>query len=96
MQAEKVLHKLIQKTCPDMHKVRRDSLQANVLASLTGQRLTVTDIGRAIQSRTSPKHNIKRADRLLSNRHLLCRDAQALPYVMSSNIGFTVTPGHYH
>ena len=70
MQAQKVLHKLIQNTCPDMHKRRRESLEANVLAALTGQRLTVTDLGRAIQSQTSHKHNIKRADRLLSNTHL--------------------------
>ena len=70
MQAEKVLHKLIQNTCSDMHKTRRESLEANVLASLIGQRLTVTDLGRAIQGNTSHKHNIKRADRLLSNSHL--------------------------
>jgi len=70
MQAQKVLHKLIQNTCTDMHKTRRDSLEANVMASLIGQRLTVTDIGRSIQSDTSHKHNIKRADRLLSNPHL--------------------------
>ena len=70
MQAQKVLHKLIQNTCPDVHKTRRDSLEANVMAALTGQRLTVTDLGRSIQSQTSHKHNIKRADRLLSNVHL--------------------------
>lgn len=70
MQAEKVLHKLIHNTCPDMHKVRRESLQVNVMAALTGQRLTVTDLGRSIQSETSHKHNIKRADRLLSNTNL--------------------------
>lgn len=70
MQAEKVLHKLIQNTCPDMHKTRRDSLEVNVMAALSGQRLTVTDLGRSIHSQTSHKHNIKRADRLLSNVHL--------------------------
>ncbi len=70
MQAQKVLHKLIQNTCTDMHKTRCDSLEANVMAALMGQRLTVTDLGRSIQSQTSHKHNIKRADRLLSNVHL--------------------------
>lgn len=70
MQAEKVLHKLLQNTCSEMHQTRRHSLHANVMAALSGQRLTVTDLGRAIQSETSHKHNIKRADRLLSNPHL--------------------------
>ncbi len=70
MQAQKVLHKFIHNTCTDMHKTRRESLEANVMAALTGQRLTVTDLGRSIQSQTSHKHGIKRADRLLSNVHL--------------------------
>ena len=70
MQAQQVLHKLIRNTCTDMHQTRRTSLGANVMAALRGRRLTVTDLGRSIQSRTSHKHNIKRADRLLSNRHL--------------------------
>jgi hypothetical protein len=95
MQAQQVLHKLLMNTCPTMHKTRRESLAANVLGALTGRRLTVTDIGRSIQSGTSHKHNIKRADRLLSNAHLhqesmevsrsLCRlliGAQARPVLL--------------
>ncbi len=70
MQAQPVLHKLMMDTCPTMHQTRRESLEANVLAALIGRRLTVTDLGRSIRSDTSHKHNIKRADRLLSNRHL--------------------------
>ena len=70
MQAKQVLHKIMTTTCPNMHKMRRNALEANVLAVLKGQRLTVTDLGRSIKSDTSHKHNIKRADRLLSNPHL--------------------------
>ena len=70
MQAQQVLHKLILNSCIDMHKIRRESLEANVMSALTGQRLTVTDLGRSIRSETCHKHNIKRADRLLSNSHL--------------------------
>lgn len=70
MQAKQVLHKIMMNTCPDMHKIRRDALEANVLSALSGRRLTVTDLGRSIQSQTTHKHNIKRADRLLSNPHL--------------------------
>jgi len=70
MQARQVLHKLIMNSCPDMHKTRRTALEAMVQSTLIGRRLTVTDLGRSIQSSTSHKHNIKRADRFLSNPHL--------------------------
>ena len=70
MQAKQVLHKIMINTCPNMHKARLNALEVNVLAALTGQRLTVTDLGRSIISDTSHKHGIKRADRLLSNAHL--------------------------
>lgn len=70
MQARQVLHKLLMNTCPMMHKTRCESLQVNVMAALTGSRLTVTDLGRSIQSPAGQKHCIKRSDRLLSNRHL--------------------------
>jgi len=70
VQAAQVLHKLIMKTCPNLHQLRQTALEANVFAALFGRRLTVTDLGRSIQSETSHKHNIKRADRLLSNPHL--------------------------
>jgi len=70
MQAQQVLHKLMMNTCADMHKIRRQALEANVFAALTGRRLTVTDLGRAITSQTTQKHSIKRTDRLLSNPHL--------------------------
>lgn len=42
MQAQQVLHKIMKNTCPNMHKTRRDALEANVLAALIGRRLTVS------------------------------------------------------
>lgn len=70
MQAKQVLHKVLQQTCPEMHKKRRKALAVNVMAGLHGQSLTVTHLGRAITSDAKEKHCIKRADRLLSNSHL--------------------------
>lgn len=70
MQAKQVLHKLLQHTCPEMHKTRRKALAVNVMAALHGQSLTVTHLGRAITSGAKEKHCIKRADRLLSNVRL--------------------------
>lgn len=70
MQAEQVLHDVLQLCGPRMHHTRRESLSANVMAALTGQCLTVTKVGRSIRSDAKERHCIKRADRLLSNRHL--------------------------
>jgi len=70
MQARQVLHKLLQKVCAEMHKLRRTVLFVNVMAALHGEVLTVTHLGRAIRSEANEKHCIKRADRLLSNRRL--------------------------
>jgi len=70
MQARQVLHKLLQKVCSEMHKLRRTALFVNVMAALNGEVLTVTHLGRSIKSEAKEKHCIKRADRLLSNRRL--------------------------
>ncbi len=92
MQAQKVLHKLIQNTCPDMHQTRRASVEANVLAALRGQRLTVTDLGRSIDSQTSHKHNIKRADRLLSNQHLHQESIEVYRALCHQLVGTQIRP----
>ena len=70
MQVPSIVQQLLEVVCPSMHRVRRASLVASVLGALRGRRLTVTAIGRALPGGTSQKHAIKRADRLLSNRHL--------------------------
>ena len=70
MQVQSIVQQLLEVVCPSMHRVRRASLAASVLGALRGRRLTVTAIGRALPGGTSQKHAIKRADRLLSNRHL--------------------------
>ena len=70
MQAIEVCNKILNSTCSMMHKARRVALSVNVMALLTGTRLTVTDLGRSIASRAKQKHRIKRTDRLLSNKHL--------------------------
>lgn len=70
MQARQVLHKLLNAMGSDMHQARRTALEANVMAALSGTRLTVIDLGRSIDSIAKQKHCIKRADRLLSNTHL--------------------------
>ena len=66
-----------------MHELRREALGAGILATIRGRRLTVTGLGRAIAGKAKEKHNIKRADRLLSNIHLdkECKTIYQIPSV---------------
>ena len=70
MQAQQIVHKLLNDVCSKMHQTRRIALAVNVMAALVGTRLTVTDLGRSMPSLVNQKHCIKRADRLLANRRL--------------------------
>ena len=71
MHAPHILHHLLTHACDWMHTARRKALAVSVLAAVTGRRLTVTALGRSIASKAQEKHCIKRADRLLSNRHCM-------------------------
>jgi hypothetical protein len=54
-----------------MPQARCQALEVMVNAALCGGRLTVTELGRSIDSSAKEKHCIKRADRLLSKAHLV-------------------------
>jgi len=70
MHAELLLHDWIANVFPWMHLTRREALFSVVSSAAQGGRLTVTALGRSINSIAKEKHNIKRADRLLSNANL--------------------------
>jgi len=70
LRVERIVKQLITDVTPCMHKVRRQSLNAMVTSLLSGSSLSVTSIGRHIESQTSEKHQIKRSMRLCSNHHL--------------------------
>jgi len=70
MEAQTILKELLRTVTPSMHKVRRQSLHDMILSALSGAALSVTSLGRTLDSNTSEKHQIKRADRLCSNSHL--------------------------
>jgi hypothetical protein len=55
-----------------MHSKRLQALLACVGAALQVQRITISDLGRALSSPAHPKHSIKRVDRLAGNAHLCC------------------------
>lgn len=53
-----------------MHAARYRALEAAVVGMAEGQHATLTSLGRSLASRTSPRHGIKRIDRLLGNAKL--------------------------
>ncbi len=71
MNAPAMLTKILSLVSFNMHKTRQRALIACVQSLVAGNVATVTSMGRGIRSKAYEKHRIKRADRLLSNHHLL-------------------------
>ena len=70
MHAQQLLHNLFEKSVDKVHKRRLTALFATVESLLYGQELTLSGLGRSMQSKAYIRHNIKRVDRLLSNKRL--------------------------
>lgn len=68
MQGKGLLHKFIKESSENvLHQKTSDSLTIICEALLKSKKLNITAIGRAIDGKTTEKHCIKRADRLVSN-----------------------------
>jgi len=65
-----LLHKWLRAACPSIHKARLRALVKVVHGLLVGGRLTLTDLGRQLQTAAFVKHNSKCVDRLLGNVQL--------------------------
>lgn len=70
MKVKTILNDLLTDVTPNMHIVRRKSLEAVITSLISGADLSVTSLGRNINSKTTEKHQIKRSSRLCSNIHL--------------------------
>ncbi|MDT3320706.1 IS4 family transposase [Shewanella sp. SP1S2-4] len=70
MNAKHVLSKCLSLVTPLMHKTRRQSLFSAIESSMNGGALSITGLGREIESKAMEKHKIKRVDRLCSNTYL--------------------------
>ena len=71
MNVRTILTNIVSFVTPKMHATRQKAVIDCVHSLANGNAATVTSIGRGIHSSALEKHNIKRADRLLSNAHLL-------------------------
>jgi len=70
VRVQRILHDLALPPRGVVHAARRRNVALAVESLLTGQRASLTAIGRGLARRTSHKHRIKRVDRLLANPHL--------------------------
>jgi Transposase DDE domain len=70
MHALVIVQQLLRTRCPHIHAVRLTVILAAVAAAVRGRRLTLSELGRTLPGPARVKHNIKRIDRLLGNRHL--------------------------
>lgn len=70
MHALTILHRCLAPLRAGIHSRRLATLLDAVAATVCGPRLTLTDIGRRFGGEASLRNRIKRADRLLGNRHL--------------------------
>jgi hypothetical protein len=75
-----------------MHVTRQAVLFAAVDALMHGGRLTITGLGRAVRSKTTVKHAIKRMDRLLSNGRLYGERVQIQMALIRWILGSQVQP----
>lgn len=82
MHALHILQQHLRAGCARMHFKRLQALVACVNAALRVQRITVTELGRALPSAAHPKHSIKRVDRLAGNTHL-CRERLSIYTVIT-------------
>lgn len=70
MKAKSFLSKMLLNVTPSMHKTRRLSLFSAIESAINGGSLSVTGLGRNIDSQAKEKHRIKRVDRLCNNINL--------------------------
>jgi hypothetical protein len=70
MHALVIVQQLLRARCLHLHAVRLTVILAAVAGAVRGRRLTLTELGRSLLGPARVKHNIKRIDRLLGNRHL--------------------------
>lgn len=70
MRARQILQQQLERDLQGVHLARLRLVFAAVHTLLRSGKLTLTSLGRAIAERTSPKHGIKRIDRLLGNVRL--------------------------
>ena len=92
MNTTSLLHYWLVSVTPSMHKARFKSLSTMLGSALGFGRLTVTSLGRSILNSVGAKHNIKRADRLLSNAYLQSEVLEIYSRLAKAAVGSVKNP----
>lgn len=92
MHALTMLHNIVAESCPEVHAKRLASLLITVEAVISGSRLALSDLGRALPGPVAVKHNIKRIDRLLGNRALHAETAGLYEALARQHLAGVITP----
>jgi hypothetical protein len=92
MHALTMLHNILIESCPEVHAKRIASLLITVEAVVSGSRLVLSDLGRALRGPAAVKHNIKRIDRLLGNRALHAETAGLYETLARQHLAGVTTP----
>jgi len=87
MHALSIVQQLLRTCCPYIHTARLAVILAAVAAAVRGRRLTLTELGRAVIGPARVKHNIKRIDRLLGNRHLAAEQREVYQALAHRTLG---------
>lgn len=92
MHALVIVQQLLRIRCPHIHAVRLMVILTAVGAAVRGRRLTLTELGRSLPGGARVKHNIKRIDRLLGNRHLAAERVDLYRALARRIVGSSVEP----
>lgn len=92
MRVAKKIRELVEVCSQQLHASRRRSLLAAVIALVQCGRVVSVSMGRALATRTSEKHGIKRMDRLLGNRALHQERLEIYETLAKLTVGTTEHP----
>ena len=92
MHASRLLHKQLEKSCPNIHQKRLDTLLLGVTTATQGHTLSIAGLGRGINNRVATKHNIKRMDRLVGNSKLNQEREKIYAYLVKQCVGNKLRP----
>lgn len=67
MHAMTIIQDVLQQRCPHIHRARLNTLLDAVAAALHARSHTLSNLARALDSKSAVRHNVKRMDRLLGN-----------------------------
>lgn len=92
MQLMTLLHKMIEKELPFVHKTRLESLMSACATAIRTNKLYLTGLGRDMSNKNKTSSNIQKIDRLLGNKHFQNERDAFYSMISSHLVGENSTP----